>query len=150
MELPNPPFSARSSDIIYRATYYYSTAFVIVAIGYVSFSSLMERDQWLDVLSVLYYPSYTLHFLGSANLLAIVALLLPGCPTIKEWAYAGIGIELVLGCYSHVQAGDAPQYWQMPLYLLAITALSYVLRPEVRIRFELLRDVDFWSYLRRL
>ncbi len=36
------------------------------------------------------YPVYFLPFIGVAKLLGAIAILIPGYPRIKEWAYAGL------------------------------------------------------------
>ena len=36
------------------------------------------------------YPAYFIPFIGVAKLLGAVAILIPGFPRIKEWAYAGL------------------------------------------------------------
>ncbi|SMG65112.1 conserved hypothetical protein, partial [methanotrophic bacterial endosymbiont of Bathymodiolus sp.] len=48
------------------------------------------------------YPSYLLPFLGVAKLLGILAILIPGFPRIKEWAYAGLTFDLVGAMYSSI------------------------------------------------
>ncbi len=40
------------------------------------------------------FPEYMIPFLGWAKLLGAIALLVPGFPRVKEWAYAGIFFDL--------------------------------------------------------
>ena len=35
------------------------------------------------------YPIYFIPFVGVAKILGVIAILVPGFPRIKEWAYAG-------------------------------------------------------------
>ena len=46
------------------------------------------------------YPDYIIPFLGVAKLLGIIAILIPGFPKIKEWAYAGLFFDLIGATYS--------------------------------------------------
>lgn len=46
------------------------------------------------------YPDYFIPFIGVAKLLGSIALLIPGFPRIKEWAYAGLFFDLVGAVYS--------------------------------------------------
>jgi len=73
------------------------------------------------------YPKYIIPFLGAAKLLGIIAILIPGYPNIKEWAYAGLFFDLTGATYS-VIAHDG---FQPPvlIMLLPITFLfiSYIL-----------------------
>lgn len=48
------------------------------------------------------YPRYFIPFIGVAKLLGIIAILIPGYPRIKEWAYAGLFFDLVGATYSVV------------------------------------------------
>lgn len=48
------------------------------------------------------YPNYIIPFLGVAKLLGIMAILIPGLPRIKEWAYAGLFFDLIGATYSQI------------------------------------------------
>ncbi len=52
-------------------------------------------------------PAYLLPFLGIAKLLGVVAILIPGYPRIKEWAYAGLIFDLVGATWSIIASGQA-------------------------------------------
>jgi hypothetical protein len=75
------------------------------------------------------YPPYFATILGTAKLLAAAALLTPGVPRLKEWAYAGILINMTGACASHLAAGD-PLTTIIAPGTFAVTALtSWRLRP---------------------
>ncbi len=46
------------------------------------------------------YPAYISPFLGVAKTLGVIAILVPGFPRIKEWAYAGLFFDLIGATYS--------------------------------------------------
>jgi hypothetical protein len=48
------------------------------------------------------YPKYILPFLGVAKTLGVIAIVVPGFPRLKEWAYAGLFFDLVGAAYSGV------------------------------------------------
>ena len=48
------------------------------------------------------YPEYFLPFLGFAKCLGAIAILIPGFPRIKEWAYAGLAYDLIAATYSNL------------------------------------------------
>ena len=48
------------------------------------------------------YPKYIIAFLGLAKLLGVIAILVPGFPRIKEWAYAGLMFDLIGATYSQI------------------------------------------------
>jgi hypothetical protein len=78
------------------------------------------------------YPSYFTYILGSAKLLAVAALLAPGLPRLKEWAYAGIMINMVGAAASSIGAGDGFADIVPPLIFAVIALISWQLRPPVR------------------
>lgn len=78
------------------------------------------------------YPLYFPRILGAWKLLAAVALLAPGFPRVKEWAYAGITFAMTGAFISHVAAGDPILMALPPLAVLAVALGSYALRPADR------------------
>ena len=78
------------------------------------------------------YPLYFPRILGAWKLLAAVALLAPGFPRVKEWAYAGITFAMTGAFISHIAAGDPVATWFPPLVVLALALGSYALRPADR------------------
>ena len=73
------------------------------------------------------YPIYIIPFLGVAKLLGVIAILIPGFPRIKEWAYAGLVFDLLGATYSVAAAGNSHGMWMFNLLPLAFAAASYVL-----------------------
>jgi hypothetical protein len=78
------------------------------------------------------YPPYLPTLLGVAKLLAVATLLSPGQARLKEWAYAGIAIDLSGALFSHLNLGDGAQFLAPPLVLFALGAASWALRPASR------------------
>ena len=74
------------------------------------------------------YPPYFSTILGSAKTLGILALLAPGLPLLKEWAYAGFTFTFLGALWSHLAMGQT-QAVPMPIAALVLLALSYILRP---------------------
>jgi DoxX-like family len=48
------------------------------------------------------YPKYFIPFIGVAKALGVIAILVPGFPRIKEWAYAGLFFDLIGATYSNI------------------------------------------------
>jgi uncharacterized membrane protein YphA (DoxX/SURF4 family) len=72
------------------------------------------------------YPAYFLLFIGVAKFLGVIAILVPGFPRIKEWAYAGFVFDLTGAVYSSICIGDPPGQW-MPIFIgFIIIAGSYI------------------------
>jgi uncharacterized membrane protein YphA (DoxX/SURF4 family) len=72
------------------------------------------------------YPPYLLAFLGTAKILGVVAVLLPGLPRIKEWAFAGLTFDVTGALYSHLSVGDPPSAWTPAVVALMLVGGSYV------------------------
>ncbi len=72
------------------------------------------------------YPVYFISFIGVAKFLGVIAILVPGFPRIREWAYAGFVFDLTAAIYSMIRVGDSPAKW-MPMFIgLALIACSYI------------------------
>ncbi len=71
------------------------------------------------------YPLYLLPFLGIAKTLGVIAILIPGFPKIKEWAYAGLMFDLLGAVYSIIAMGAPAANW-LPVFIpIAFGILSY-------------------------
>jgi hypothetical protein len=110
-----------------------------VLIAFVMFSggtanAIHQKDAMVG-LARLGYPEYFATLLGIWKVLGAVAILWPGFPRLKEWAYAGIFFVLTSAAVSHAASGDygtgAFHIW-VPLVLMAITVVSWALRPVGR------------------
>ena len=94
--------------------------------------NLMRAEVQAESIAALGYPDYLMTILGVAKLLGVIALLLPGTPLLKEWAYAGFTFDLLGAAASHGFNGDSATEIAIPLVVLAIAATSYCLRPANR------------------
>lgn len=71
-------------------------------------------------------PSYLLPFLGIAKLLGVVAILIPGYPRIKEWAYAGLIFDLTGATWSIMASSQAVGNWIFMALPIILGIGSYV------------------------
>ncbi|MGK8487312.1 DoxX family protein [Nocardia asiatica] len=67
------------------------------------------------------YPMYFATILGVAKTAALAAILTPGHPRTKEWAYAGLVFVYGGAATSHMAVGDGPDKWAMPLFFAVAT-----------------------------
>jgi uncharacterized membrane protein YphA (DoxX/SURF4 family) len=86
----------------------------------------------VGVMRALGYPLYFLTILGVWKILGAAALLAPGLPRLKEWAYAGIFFDLTGAAFSHASSGDPAGKVVTPLVFLLLAAASWALRPPTR------------------
>lgn len=74
----------------------------------------------------LHYPTYLIQFLSVAKILGVAAILVPGFPRLKEWAYAGFTFDLLGAFYSFIVIGDPVSSWILFPVFLALIACSYI------------------------
>jgi DoxX-like family len=80
------------------------------------------------------YPKYFIPFIGVAKLLGVIAILIPGYPRIKEWAYAGLFFDLIGATYSQI-ANDGFQpgvlFMVLPIGFLFLSYFLYHKKKQV-------------------
>ncbi len=97
---------------------------------------LTRRPDAVGVVTQLGYPVYMLTIVGIWKALAVPALLVPGFPRLKEWAYAGVFFEMTGAAASHAAKGDFRSLIG-PLVFAAFAMASWALRPQNRTLGEL-------------
>lgn len=70
-------------------------------------------------------PASLVPFLGWAKLLGVIAILVPGFPRLKEWAYAGLIFDLIGATYLVASSGKPVAYYIPMVIILLIAAGSY-------------------------
>lgn len=106
---------------------------------------LIRAEQMAEGMRTLGYPAYVMTILGTAKLLGVVALLVPGRLVLKEWAYAGFTFDLLGAAASHMFVDDPLAETLPPLVLLGIGAASYQLRPASRRLVSVAADGELLS-----
>lgn len=96
------------------------------------FQLIGNEEQNALVTGALGYPPYFLTILGIWKLLGVVAVLIPGFPVVKEWAYAGFFFAMSGAVFSHAAVGSGATDFFGPILLIVLTALSWYLRPSDR------------------
>ncbi len=71
-------------------------------------------------------PPTLLPFLGVAKALGVLAILIPGYPVVKEWAYAGLVFDLIGATYLIVAAGEPIASWGFMALPLGLAVCSYI------------------------
>ena len=112
----------------------YWTATTLVALAFLTGGAayLLRVEEPVAGMIALGYPVYFVTLLGAWKVLGGLAILAPGLPRLKEWAYAGIAFDLTGAAVSHAATGDPAGKVIAPLVILGIAAVSWALRPESR------------------
>ena len=115
-----------------RKVAYWGTTVVVAALSvFAAFVYLSGGPQAVQGFAHVGYPQQLRILLGIAKLLGAIALLVPGIPKLKEWAYAGFTFTWIAAFVAHYLAGDGAESI-MPLVLLVLLFVSYVTRPADR------------------
>jgi len=114
-----------------KVTYWVSTAVLVAASILAAFTYLSGSPQAVQGFAHVGYPQQLRIILGIAKLLGAIALVVPGLPKLKEWAYAGFAFAWISACVAHYLAQDGPKAF-IPLILLVLLFVSYVTRPASR------------------
>lgn len=120
--------STKTKSILYWG----STALFALAMTGSGFATISRQAPMVEGYAHLGYPVSLLTLLGAWKLLGVAALVAPGLPRLKEWAYAGFVFNLTGAAYSHAAAGDAASQLVAPLILLTIGAISWATRSGAR------------------
>ncbi len=70
-------------------------------------------------------PLHLLPFLGAAKMLGVIAILIPGFPRIKEWAYAGLTFDLIGAIWCVAHAGMSVGEWAPMFVGIALAFGAY-------------------------
>ncbi len=113
--------------------YWVATAFVVFELVLGGAWDVLRVPQVRGLIERLGYPPYFLVILGIWKLLGAVALVIPGFPRLKEWAYAGVFFDLTGAVASLWAAGlfDAATA-TYPILMTGVAVASWTLRPPSR------------------
>lgn len=111
------------------------TATIIIAL----WEAVMPISTWIfapEYLTIgtqaLGYPDYFAYALITAKVLGVIAITYLGTPAkLKEWAYAGLSFTLIFAFISHACVDKNIGYMMMPVFFLAILAVSYIYNQKI-------------------
>lgn len=106
--------------------YWISTGLILAMMLFSAASSFMDNPEGAKMLAAIGYKPYVMHLLAVAKVLGVIAILTPGFPRLKEWAYAGFMFDLIGATYSFYASGFAFKDWAFMLVLIALLACSYI------------------------
>ena len=112
--------------------YWVSTVVIALLIGSGGAAQALRVPQNVEGLTALGYPLHFIVLLGVWKVLGALTLLTPGLRLVKEWAYAGIFIDLSGAVVAAAANGGAAFHIIAPIVLIGFLAASWALRPESR------------------
>jgi hypothetical protein len=112
--------------------YWIATGMVAFAVGSGGVAQASRVPGVVDGMRQLGYPLHFVVLLGVWKTLGAITILVPGFPLVKEWAYAGIFIDLSGAVVTAVANASAAFHVIAPLVLIGMLVASWSLRPESR------------------
>jgi len=115
--------------------YWIVTVILAFSIALSGIGQLMRYGGNVDLVTDIGFPLYITGILGTWKLLGIIAIVMPGFPRLKEWAYSGLFFLMTGAALSHVFAhdyGDGGFHVLLPLIYAALGIASWALRPKSR------------------
>ena len=113
-------------------SYWVITVIVAFSIGSGGAAELARLPGNVEGLARLGYPPYFVMIIGFWKVLGVMAILTPGCPRLKEWAYAGIFFNMTGAAATGLFTHSAAWHVIVDLVLAALTIGSWALRPPSR------------------
>jgi len=120
----------RDRIIYWIATIWLSLGMVVTGTGQII--KMKDGQGGVDMITHLNYPVYLLTILGVWKILGVIAVLIPGFPLLKEWAYAGFFFLMTGAMFSHIAIGDSVAALFPSLLLLVLAVASWYFRPAER------------------
>lgn len=109
-----------------KLAYWIFTGLLILLMLFSAVSSFMPNPKGIEMMKHIGYPYSVLTLLSIAKILGVIALLVPGFPRLKEWAYAGFSFDLIGAFYAGLSAGDPIGQWAPVLVGLVFVFGSYI------------------------
>lgn len=85
-----------------KTLYWIFTGLFAALMGFTAIPDILNSEEAVKFMTHLGYPPYFTPFIGVAKVLGCIAILIPGYPKIKEWAYAGLFFDLIGATYSQI------------------------------------------------
>jgi uncharacterized membrane protein YphA (DoxX/SURF4 family) len=112
--------------------YWTTTAIIALTLLSGGVAQMLGFHEAVDGVVKLGYPVYVVTIIGVWKLLGGIAVLVPRFPRLKEWAYAGVIIDLTGASISSAACDVGIRHVVTPLGLAIIALASWALRPESR------------------
>ena len=155
--------ASRGSTRVRRIAYWVSTCYVALAMFFGGVSEVLDASLHVQfssigiatVVAVLGYPLYFVYIIGVAKVLGAVAIVVPRFPRLKEWAYAGLIINMIGAMLSWLIVtviqgvpippgyGSAIFHVFNTLHLILLIIVSWWLRPESRTLGTIVRNAGW-------
>ena len=125
-------YPARAGVSAKSVAYWACTGLVAFFIGSGGLAYALQVPGVVQGAAALGFPVHFIVLLGFWKVLGSIAILVPGLPRVKEWAYAGISFDLTGAASAAIATGGEWWHAAAPLSIAVLLAASWALRPESR------------------
>ena len=111
-----------------RNNLFYWVVTVFLAFGMLSqgVAQILHTKGYVEIITThLGYPLYFLNIIGVWKILGVAAILIPGFPLVKEWAYAGFAIEFLSASISYIAVDGLTFNCFIPFISMTVLIVSY-------------------------
>lgn len=110
----------KTNSIIYWVSTILFSLFILMgAIMY-----FVQYDMVSEVFTSLGVPTEVIYPLGVAKILGVIAICFIKNPLLKKLAYLCFALDLIMGVFAHLNAGDG--HFMRPVIPLVLLIVSYV------------------------
>lgn len=100
--------------------YWIFTILFSILMVFSSYESVLSTPKVIEVIhGAMGYPIYFIPYLGIVKILGVIAILIPGYPRVKEWAYFGLIFDIITASYSFAALKFPTAQW-LPFMLLGV------------------------------
>lgn len=120
-----------------KIIYWIVTALFAAFMIFTAIPDVLMVPDAVTFISHLGYPKYFTPFIGVAKVLGCIAILVPGFPRVKEWAYAGLAYDLIGATYSVISSdGFQPSisFMLLPILLGGLSYFYYHKKARLQLR----------------
>jgi uncharacterized membrane protein YphA (DoxX/SURF4 family) len=122
--------SARNTSKVQKIIFWITTIVISIAFLVTGIGNLVPFKHIAQDMAHLGYPPYFLKILGTWKIIAAVIILIPNIPRVKEWAYAGMILDLTGAAFSRFAMADQLSLVLTPLCIAVLVTVNYILRRQ--------------------
>lgn len=112
--------------------YWIFTSLFSAAMLFSAIPDVMMVPDAITFMNHLGYPNYFILFIGVAKILGVIAIIVPGFPRLREWAYAGLFFDLIGATYSVIAVEGFKPQTSFILIFFGLGIASYLYERKVK------------------
>jgi hypothetical protein len=135
-------FGTAPATIKRLSLYWLATIYIVLTSFWGGVAAILHAPPLFDEVLRLGYPPHFSSMLGVWKVLGAMALTIPRRPLLKEWAYAGMFIDVTAAMVAYAAVGDGVSSFIGPIVWLGALLASWQLRPASRRLVALSSNAD--------